>query len=90
MSEKEYILFCDESEKRGQFFSNFYGGALVGASHYMAVTDRLNAVKQRLNFFGETKWEKGMAMFCKPFTTASVRYFDHTQEDEAREWLAAE
>lgn len=58
MPEKEYILFCDESEKHGQFFSNFYGGVLVGASHYMAVTDRLNAVKQRLNFFGETKWEK--------------------------------
>jgi len=37
---------------------------------------------------GETKWEKGMAAFCKPFTTAKVRYFDHIRAAEARDWLA--
>jgi hypothetical protein len=42
---------------------------------------------ERLAIVGETKWEHGMAMFCKPFTTAKVRYFDHTDIDEAREWL---
>jgi len=44
---------------------------------------------ERLAIIGETKWEKGMAAFCKPFTTASVRYFDHTQAAEAREWVGA-
>lgn len=58
MQEKEYILFCDESERRGRFFSNFYGGVLVGATQYEPVTKRLNALKQELNFYGETKWEK--------------------------------
>ena len=29
-----------------------------------------------------------MAAFCKPFTTARVRYFDHTKTAEAREWLS--
>ena len=28
-----------------------------------------------------------MAAFCKPFTTAKVRYFDHTHAAEARDWL---
>jgi hypothetical protein len=23
--EKEYLLFCDESGRRGEYFSNFYG-----------------------------------------------------------------
>jgi hypothetical protein len=41
----------------------------------------------RLALVGEKKWEKGMAVFCKPFTTAKLRYFDHTKEDEARLWL---
>jgi len=43
---------------------------------------------ERLAITGEAKWEKGMAFFCKPFTTAKVRYFDHTKTAEAREWLA--
>lgn len=43
---------------------------------------------ERLAMVGEKKWEKGMAMFCKPFTTASIRYFDHDQLEEARSWVA--
>jgi hypothetical protein len=43
---------------------------------------------ERLAIVGETKWEKGMAVFCKPFTGAKVRYFDRTQAAEARDWLA--
>ncbi len=45
---------------------------------------------EKLALVGETKWEQGMAAFCKPFTTAKVRYFDHTKEAEARAWLEAE
>ncbi|KAA5543102.1 STAS/SEC14 domain-containing protein [Roseiconus nitratireducens] len=43
---------------------------------------------ERLAIVGESKWEKGMSVFCKPFTTATVRYFDHTQIDEARKWIS--
>ncbi|WP_145354845.1 SpoIIAA family protein [Roseimaritima multifibrata] len=42
---------------------------------------------ERLAIVGETKWEKGMATFCKPFTTASIKYFDHAKIDDARAWL---
>lgn len=46
---------------------------------------------QRLAILGETRWQKGMAAFCKPFTTAKVRYFDYNQPgaaEQARSWLA--
>jgi len=43
---------------------------------------------ERLAMVGETKWEKGMAAFCKPFTTAKIQYFDHAKTDEARAWIA--
>ncbi|MEX2169569.1 MAG: STAS/SEC14 domain-containing protein [Pirellulales bacterium] len=33
-------------------------------------------------------WEQGMATFCKPFTTAKFKYFDHTQLTDATQWLA--
>ncbi len=42
---------------------------------------------ERLAIVGETKWEKGMSVFCRPFTTAKIRYFDHTDIDKAREWI---
>ena len=45
---------------------------------------------ERLAIVGETKWEKGMTMFCRPFTTASIRYFDHSEIGSARQWLHAE
>ncbi len=31
-----------------------------------------------------------MVAFCKPFTAAKVRYFDHSQAAEARNWLVQE
>jgi hypothetical protein len=45
---------------------------------------------ERLAMVGETKWQHGMAIFCKPFTTAKVRYFDRANLDEARAWLESD
>ncbi len=42
---------------------------------------------ERLALVGETRWEVGMALFCKPFTNAKVRYFDETKADEATTWI---
>jgi SpoIIAA-like len=42
---------------------------------------------ERLAFVGERKWEAGMASFCKPFTSATIRYFDRGEVDEARQWV---
>ncbi|MDX1645162.1 MAG: STAS/SEC14 domain-containing protein [Thermoanaerobaculia bacterium] len=43
---------------------------------------------ERLAIVGDSKWEKGMAVFCKPFTTADVRYFDISERGAAEAWLA--
>ncbi len=45
---------------------------------------------ERLAVVGETKWEQGMATFCKPFTSAAIHYFDHANIDEARRWISEE
>lgn len=42
---------------------------------------------ERIAMVGETKWQHGMATFCKPFTKATVRYFDHAEAAVARAWL---
>jgi hypothetical protein len=42
---------------------------------------------ERLAMVGDQDWQKWMAGFCKPFTTAKVRYFPFEQIDRAHEWL---
>jgi hypothetical protein len=31
-----------------------------------------------------------MAVFCKPFTTAKIRYFNHGKADEAKAWIESD
>lgn len=45
---------------------------------------------ERLALVGEKSWEHGMAVFCKPFTTAAVRYFDKSEADQATAWIQAD
>lgn len=43
---------------------------------------------ERIAMIGEKTWQHGMAVFCKPFTKATIRFFDHAEAAEARNWLA--
>src|SRR5947208_15688207 len=49
---------ADESIEVGTYFSNFYGGSLVGSSDLAEVSRILNDQKQALHFDGEVKWQK--------------------------------
>jgi len=42
---------------------------------------------ERLAVIGEKSWQKGMTIFCKPFTGAQIKYFSHAQADEACQWI---
>lgn len=42
---------------------------------------------ERLAIVGNAKWEQGMAAFCRPFTAARIKYFDHSNNDRARDWI---
>jgi hypothetical protein len=41
----------------------------------------------RLAIVGDRKWQRGMAVFCRPFTTAKIKYFHHADLEAARAWL---
>lgn len=42
---------------------------------------------ERLAVIGEKRWQKGMTAFCRPFTKAEIRYFEHHQAEEAHAWV---
>ncbi len=52
-----YLIYCDESDDRGTFYSNFYGGALLRLGDQIAIEARLNAAKGNFRV-NEFKWTK--------------------------------
>ena len=50
-----YIIYCDESDDKGQFYSNFYGGALLRDSDRLRIEDRLKKVKSDVKLTGEVE-----------------------------------
>ena len=82
--EKEYILFCDESVAEGEFYSNFYGGVMVGATQYQRVTQRLIAEKNRLNLFGEVKWSKVSEQYLDKYVELMHTFFDEVRQGHLR------
>jgi hypothetical protein len=43
---------------------------------------------RRVAIIGDKSWEKWMAKFCRPFTTAEVEYFGTDQAANAIEWAS--
>jgi hypothetical protein len=70
---KRYIIFCDESDDKGQFYSNFYGGAMIEASKQQSINDELQACKDAANIFGgEMKWVK----ISEPYVDKYIAFVD--------------
>lgn len=72
-------LLCDMTDFHGWQPGAAWQDLKLGITHFAHV--------ERLAIVGETKWQHGMAMFCRPFTRAIVRYFDHADANKAREWI---
>jgi hypothetical protein len=96
LSKDDYERFVPETERLIKLFGririlfemhDFHGwemGALwedlkFDLKHFQDI-DRLAVV-------GETAWEHGMAVFCQPFTTAKVQYFDRNEAEAASNWI---
>ena len=69
---------------------DFHGWTIGGAWEDLKFDIKHWRDLERLAIVGESKWEAGMAAFCKPFTSAKVKYFDQSDLEEARGWIVAE
>lgn len=84
MADKEFILFCDESDRRGRYYSNFYGGVMVGSSHYQRITNRLNEKKADLNLYQEVKWEKVTDQYLDKYDELIHCFFEEVARGNLR------
>lgn len=77
----DYILYCDESEIEGRFFSNFYGGALIDGKHLDKVNAELNNKKLALNLHGEIKWQKVTSNYLQKYKEIIDFFFDYVKKN---------
>ncbi len=82
--DKEYILYCDESAKTGRYFSNFYGGVMIGSSQYMRIVSFLENEKKKLNLQGEVKWSKVTENYLEKYKTLMHSFFSEIKMSNLR------
>jgi hypothetical protein len=72
----EYVIYTDESEKKGKFYSNFYGGVLVRSPDLQPVIYRLETCKAQLNLHREVKWRKVTENYLEKYVALMDEFFD--------------
>ncbi|GLG02527.1 hypothetical protein Alches_25680 [Alicyclobacillus hesperidum subsp. aegles] len=80
----EYLIYCDESEKSGELFTNFYGGALVRSTDYHEVVGALEQYKAENNLMGEMKWTKVTAPYVDKYKGLMDVFFDFVQANKIK------
>lgn len=66
---------------------NFHGWGASALWQDIKFDLKHHADIERLAVVGEKTWQEWMASFCKPFTAATIRYFDRAELETAREWI---
>lgn len=78
---KELIIYADESVKKGEYFSNFYGGALVRSRDLHEVESRLQEKAEELYFNSELKWQKVTGNYLDKYIDLMSLFFDMISGD---------
>ena len=55
---KQYLIYADESHRKGKYFSNFYGGALVSYNELKKINEKLNNKKKGIRSRARSKMDK--------------------------------
>lgn len=83
-SEKELILFSDESVTKGEYYSNYYGGVLVGASQYIRIQKRLEKTREEVDIRSELKWSKVTQNWLEGYKKIIDVFFDEILQDKLK------
>ena len=81
---KKLVIYCDESIKKGQYCSNFYGGALINEKNTNFIIDQLNSVKKSIQLQGEIKWTNVSAQLLDRYIIFIDKYFDFIESNQIK------
>lgn len=81
---KEYFLWCDESDLKGKYYSNFYGGVLVSSVHLKEVHTRLLHICNKLRLKDEIKWHKVSSHYVGKYQSLMDVFFTLLKENKVK------
>jgi len=84
MGPREYVIYTDESDKAGNYFSNFYGGVLVQSPDLQPVVNQLENCKLRLYLMSEVKWQKVTENYLAKYIELMSDFFDLIAADKVK------
>jgi hypothetical protein len=96
LAKADYVKFVPEFDrlvhKNGKLrvlfdMNDFHGWGAESLWEDIKFDFKHSADIERLAMIGDAAWQHGMATFCKPFTSATIQYFDHAHAADARQWL---
>jgi hypothetical protein len=79
-----YIIYCDESDDKGQFYSNFYGGAILATSDGGDIEKELIKAKGEGFEHSEFKWTKITPHNEKRYTDFIGKIFDLLEQKKTK------
>ena len=81
---KKIIIWCDEADKKGKFYSNFYGGILTTNQHYEEVIARIAKVCLDNNLHKELKWTKVTSQYLDKYINVIDELFHLLKEGKVK------
>ncbi len=96
LEKEDYEAFVPEIERRVAVHGklrmlvamvDFHGWEIAALWEDIKFDFKHHADIEKLAILGDSKWEEGMAKFCKPFTRADVKFFPLAERPVAEAWL---
>ena len=81
---KQYVIYADESHRKGKFYSNFYGGALIDYCKLEKISDKLNNKKNELGLLGEVKWTKVTSQYLDKYIELMNFFFKYVNSNKIK------
>ncbi len=83
-AKRRLIVYCDESDDKGRFYSHFYGGAAVDERKIDRINRSLDTIRHELAMQGEVKWTKIGAGHVDRYCALMDAFFDHVKNNEIK------
>ena len=81
---KQYLIYADESHRKGKYFSNFYGGALIDCKKLENINKKLNNKKIELGLLNEVKWTKVSERYLDKYIELINYFFNFIKNNDIK------
>ncbi len=78
------FIWLDESDRHGEFYSNFYGGILVSSKHHREVMERMRSIVIEVGINDEIKWQKVNEYHYEKYLRVVDELFDLAKEGKLK------